>query len=410
MLHSEHTFSLLVLVVGVTIIATLLLRAALERIRVPGLVGFMALGFLIRLIDQNWPFMSSEAEAVFGFLARVGVVALLFRIGLESNLQGLARQLPRAGLIWVGNVALSGLGGYAAARWVLGLALIPSLFAGISLTATSVGVSMAVWQQKQALTSRNGELLVDVAELDDISGVGLMAVLFAVVPVMRSGGSGALLPDALRTGGWFTLKLFVFTMGCFLFSRYVEQRLTRFFKALGRRETAMLLVAGTGFAIAAAAGWLGFSLAIGALFAGLSFSRDPDAVKFDASFESIYELFTPFFFVGIGLDIDPEVLPRGLSVGVVLLVAAVLAKGLGAWAPALFCTNRKGALLIGLSMVPRAEIAMIIMQRGLQLGDWAVPARLFSGMAIVSAATCVCVPWALGILLERWPRQDGNAQ
>lgn len=406
MLHSEHTFSLLVLLVGITVLWSLLLKAWLDRIRIPGLVGFMALGFLLRLLDERWAFISPEADAVFGFLAQVGVVALLFRIGLESNLRGLVRQLPRAWMIWIGNVGLSGIGGYLVARFALGLEMIPSLFAGTCLTATSVGVSMAVWRDKQALRSPNGELLIDVAELDDISGVGLMAVLFAVAPEVHNGGSAALiLPQIAGTAGTFVVKLLCFSAVCFVLSRYVEESLTRLFKKAGHPETTMLLVAGAGFIIAAVAGWLGFSLAIGALLAGLFFSRDPDAVKFDTSFESIYELFTPFFFVGIGLGIDPGFALSGLTAGGVLVVIAVVSKVIGAGAPALLSTGRVGAALIGVSMVPRAEIAMIIARRGGQLGEWAVPPELYAGMVVVSATTCIAAPWVLSMLLNRWPQE-----
>ena len=348
MIHGEHSLSLLVLLAGLLLVASLLVRAGLRRLQVPGLVGFLALGFLLRLADGWWPVLSGEATAVFDFLAKIGVVVLLFRIGLESNLRGLARQLPRAGPIWAGNVLLSGVAGYATAHWLLGFERIPSLFAAVAFTATSVGVSMALWRRKDALDSPSGELLVDVAELDDLSGVGLMAVLFALVPMLRDPGASA-----------------------------------------------------TTLIIAAIAGWLGFSLAIGALFAGLLFSRDPDAIKFDASFESIYELFMPFFFIGIGLGMAPASLPRGLGLGAVLLAAAAAAKLAGAGAPALLSTGRRGALLIGLSMIPRAEITMIIMQRGRQLGDWAVPPRLYSGMVVVCAATCVVIPLLLDQLLDR---------
>lgn len=400
MIHAEHTYSALILLVGVTVILAYLLKAGLRRLRVPGLVGYMLLGLGLRVLDQRWSLMSTEADAVFGFLAQVGVVALLFRIGLESNLQGLLRQLPRAGPILAGNIVLSALGGYAVGRW-LGLGLVPSLFAAVSLTATSVGVCMAVWREKEKLNTANGELLVDVAELDDISGVGLMAVLFAVVPALAAGNGATVWPEVVRTGGLFLVKLSAFVLACVLFSRYVEERLTNLFRCLGQRETTMLLVAGAGFIIAAAAGWLGFSLAIGALLAGLLFSRDPEAVKIDTSFESLYELFTPFFFIGIGLNLSPAALPHGLGVGAALFLAAVVAKVVGAGLPALLTTSRGGALLIGLSMVPRAEIAMIVMQRGQSLGDWAVPPRLYAGMVVVAATTCTLAPVLLSRLLDR---------
>jgi Kef-type K+ transport system membrane component KefB len=112
-------------------------------------------------------------------------------------------------------------------------------------------------------------------------------------------------------------------------------------------------------------------------------------------------LFTPFFFVGIGLHIDPAMLTPALGLGAPLLDVAVLGKIVGTSLPALFTTGGSSALLLGVSMVPRAEIAMVIMQRGLMLGDWAVPARVFAAMALVSAVTCMFTPFVVHTLLRK---------
>ncbi|MEZ5361586.1 MAG: cation:proton antiporter [Bryobacterales bacterium] len=84
------------------------------------------------------------------------------------------------------------------------------------------------------------------------------------------------------------------------------------------------------------AGWLGISVAVGALFAGLMFSRDPEAVKLEAGFSTIYALFTPFFFLNIGFGFDPRALGSAAGVGVVLYVAAVVGKFFGAGFPLVF--------------------------------------------------------------------------
>ena len=407
MMHEPGTRSLLVLLVGGVVVCAILMRGLLKRMRIPPMIGFMLLGFLLRLADAKWGFLGEHSLGVLEFLAAIGVVVLLFRVGLESNLPGLVHQLPRAGVIWAGNVLLSGLPGYFAARLILDQALIPSLFVAIALTATSVGVSMRVWQERDALKTANGELLIDVAELDDISGVALMAILFAVVPVLREGGGDqALLPAVVTTGGLFLLKLAVFSAVCVFFSRYIERRLTHLYTAVGDAPEPMLLVAGTGIVIAAVAGWLGFSLAIGALFAGLVFSRDPEAVKQEASFGPIYELFTPFFFIGIGLKIQPDALGYAVIPAIVLAVVAIGGKIAGTALPALFQAGTVGALLIGTSMVPRAEIAMIVMERGHSLGSWAVPPEMYAGMVVVSAVTCFGAPLTLHWLLRRYPRTD----
>ena len=84
-----------------------------------------------------------------------------------------------------------------------------------------------------------------------------------------------------------------------------------------------------------------------------------------------------------------------------LLLVGVLGKVIGAGLPALLTTGATGALLIGVSMVPRAEIAMVIGQQARQLGDWAMPPELYSGIAFVSLVTCLTTPFAVRALLKK---------
>ncbi|MBD3348939.1 MAG: hypothetical protein GF400_07065 [Candidatus Eisenbacteria bacterium] len=134
--------------------------------------------------------------------------------------------------------------------------------------------------------------------------------------------------------------------------------------------TAVLIVAAvTITALAATAGLLGFSLAIGAFFAGLVFSRDPKAVRIEASFDVLYELFVPFFFVGLGVLVAPGSLGGALGVAAALLAAAVAGKLAGTAIPAAPLMKGAGAGAIALSMVPRAETAMVIMRYGHRLGE-----------------------------------------
>ena len=168
------------------------------------------------------------------------------------------------------------------------------------------------------------------------------------------------------------------------------------------------MIAGFGLIIAALAELLGLSVAIGAFFAGLIFSRDPETVKLDTPFGTLYGFFTPFFFIGIGLNIDPGTLTTGLGIGGALLVVAIIGKLVGTGGPATLTTAWPGSLLLSISMVPRAEIALVIMQRGLNLGEWAVPGDVFSGMVVVVAVTAVISPMILRVLLKRWPQASGE--
>ena len=123
----------------------------------------------------------------------------------------------------------------------------------------------------------------------------------------------------------------------------------------------------------------------------------------ETGFVQIQAFFVPFFFIAIGFRIDPGSLGMALAFGGALLAVAVGGKIAGAGLPALMTTSGAGALLIGASMVPRAEMAMVIGQQARDLGDWAMPASVFSGIALVALATSLMTPVAVHILLRKWP-------
>lgn len=391
------------LLIGAVIVAAIVLKTGFERVGLPALVAFIALGFLLRALDDNWNLISGQGHVVFEFLGSIGVITLLFRVGLESNFHGLVEKLPRAAPIWVANVALSGLLAYWVAHNFFGVALIPSLFVAAAFTATSVAVSVEVWREAHALNSSNGELLIDVAELDDITAVAFMALVFAVAPSLRSGDGLSLAGVVATAGGIFLAKAVAFGAFCLTFARFAERPIVKFIKATPRPGP-MLMVSGIGIIIAGVAGLLGFSLAIGALFAGLVFSRDPDVVRMETLFEPAHEFFTPFFFISIGLGMDPQSLVSATALGGGLLAAAIVGKIVGAGGPAVLTAGWSGAALIGISMVPRAEIALVIAREGQGLGDWAVPPEVYSAVVLVAAVSCTLPPIAVRWLLRRWPQ------
>jgi Kef-type K+ transport system membrane component KefB len=355
-------------------------------------------------LDQQFQLFSVGEREVLAFLADIGIISLLFRVGIESKLEELIRQLRSASVVWAGDILFSGVLGLISAYFILGLDLIPSLFVSAAMTATSVGISVSLWQEARAIRSPNGELMLDVAEMDDISAVVLMALLFAIVPTFHNDPNANLLPILLQTVGIFCLKAAVFGTFCFAFSRYAEESVTRFFQRIEPPPDPTIMVVGIGIITASLAGLLGFSVAIGAFFAGLVFSRDPDAVKLDASFDTFYETFVPFFFIGIGLNVDLEMIPMALDMGIILLIAAVIGKLIGVGVPVFFMGGWPSAVLLGVSMMPRAEISMIVMQHGLQLGEDIVSPRVFAAVVMVSMATTLIVPLILRPLLQRWPQ------
>lgn len=400
-METELDHSTILLLTGTLIGVSLLIKSGFQKIGLPALVGYLLIGFTLRSTNLFPGVVGKSAATPLNFLADIGVVALLFRVGLESDFQALISQLRNASGVWFGNVLLSGLLGYLTANVILGYPLVPSLYIAVALTATSVAVPVAVWREAKALNSSDGNLLLDAAELDDVSAILLMSLLFAIVPILLSGENGALVPTILETTGKLTLKLLIFGGFCYLYSKFFEHRITRLFERLEPMPDPMLMLVSTAFLIAAFAGLLGFSIALGAFFAGLVYSQDPEAAQLSRPFAVLYDLFTPFFFIVIGMNIDPQLIMMVMLPGLMLFVAAVLGKVVGTMLPASPRIGWAGSFLIGLSMVPRAEITMIVMRHGQSRGEDVVPPEAYAAMVLVSAATCLLPPLILRPLIAR---------
>ncbi len=390
------------LIVGLAIVLAMLVKASLERVRLPGLVGYLILGLGLRLIDDTWHVLTVEASWALELLAELGIACLLFRVGLESDPAGLRRHLPRALIVWIGNVVIAAVVGYLVARHLCGVAWLPSLFVATALSATSIGVTAAIWQNAGALHTAAGETFLDVAELDDLSAVALVTMLLAASPALLNGdGLSTAAGPLVATAGRLLLVGVGFGVACWLFARFAERRVTSLFAGLGHAPDPMLAVLGVGIMIAAIAGWLGFSVAIGAFFAGLVFSRDPVAVRDAASFDTIYDLFTPFFFIHIGVLLDPTAMLDSLAIGVPILLAAIVGKLVGVAVPLIGREPPAVVAVLAVSMVPRAEIALVVAELGKRLGPTAMPDAVYGALVLTTAGTCVLAPLVLRRLLDR---------
>jgi Kef-type K+ transport system membrane component KefB len=387
---------LLLITLGVVLILSPLTKSACYRAGLPASVGYIVLGLAIGSLVRPWA-AALEFDGAFKVLAQLGVVALLFRVGLRSHISALIDKLPNASLIWIGNVLGSLAVGYAIARFGLNWSVETSLVIATAFSATSVAVSVSVWDELGKIDTDQGQILVDVAELDDLSAAVLLAVLVGTIPTLLNGNDGFWLEVTVASLGSLA-KLALFIAGCYLFAHYFESRFTQFNRRASVSESALTIaILGAGLTIAAIADYLGFSLAIGALFAGLAFSRDPEAVHTDARFAYFYDFLTPFFFIYIGMQTDLGTLIRSIDIGLVLFVAAVFAKLVSTVAPALLTMNRNDAITLGVSMIPRAEIALVIMYECRAIDERIVPTEVFAAMVLVSLATCIVSP----ILLRR---------
>ena len=381
---------------AILMIFTLLIRGVFIQRFMPLLIIYVGVGTLLSWLNTWIPLLDQGSRHSLRLLAEAGLVLLVFKVGLESDLKGLLKQLPNASWIWLWNVLFSGVLGFAAAYYLADFSLLTSIFIAVALTATSLGVTVTIWQDAKQLKTERGNLFVDVAELDDISSIVLMAILVALTPLLAN-GQGITAMDVGTTLVRVLATLTAFVTACWVFSVYIEKRLTQFVERYETHHEPMVLMLSIGFIIAALAEFSGLSLAVGAFLAGLAFSRDTQAAKERVVFNGLYVVFTPFFFIGLGLHIDLSAFSTALWPGLMLLFAAITGKILGNGLPAYRRFGFYGALVIGVSMVPRAEIAMVIMQKALEAG--AQP-RAFAAMMIVTVGTVLLTSLTLPRLMR----------
>lgn len=394
---AQHTIYA-IFAIGLLFLAVLLVRLFLPRRWCPPMLAFLLIGIAVGSVaDGSLPPDNAAFGSIISVLGEAGLIMLLFKVGMNADLKGLRKQLPNAAWIWVWNVLISGGCGYIAAALILQLDTLSSLFIAIAFTATSVGVTVSLWSDAGKLNTAQGTLLIDIAELDDLSTICLVALLVALIPLYQRGVAIAPGEVAFTLGHIVTL-LMGFAVCAWFFSLYLEPHITRCIKHFSRDHELVVFMLAFSFIVAALAELAGLSLAIGAFIAGLAFSRDLSVLQEQPVLNGLYDFLTPFFFISLGILIDINSLQGLFWPAIVLIVFAVGGKIAGVMLPAWPRLGLGAALLLGVSMVPRMEIAMVVMQKGLAAG---ISSTIFSAMILTSFATVLITMLGLPFLLRR---------
>ena len=295
-------------------------------------------------------------------VATIGLFALLFLTGLESDLDELVAVGGQATTVAVAGVALPFALGTAGLMAFFNVDVIPAVFAGASMTATSIGITASVFGELKMLRSREGQIVIGAAVLDDILGI----VILAVVVSIAGGGSLEIGPIVKLVAA-----ALVFVVAAIGLSRsaapgfdWVIDRL----KAPGDVAVASFVVL-TLCCFAATA--IGLEAALGAFAAGLSLSKSNHSHAIEAAVKPVVALFATIFFVLIGTGMDLSVLNPldpanrpGLVVAAFLLVVAIAGKVAAGWC---FLSNQPTKrLVVGLGMMPRGEVGLIFLGLGTQ--------------------------------------------
>jgi len=369
--HSDLALSLLVIFV-----AAKLLAEVFERVHQPGIAGEILAGVLIGPHVLGW-IGQNDTVAVLGEL---GVMFLLFRVGLEVKASELIAVGGRAAWIASLGVAVPFLAGWGLSKW-WGLPTLEALFIGAAMVATSVGITAQVLAAGGWLEERASKLILAAAVIDDVLG---LIVLAAVSSLARESVSYTEL--AITAGLAIGFTVFVVLYG----SRILQSVVPKVQGGMSGAEAQFTLALVLLFALSLLATYAGVAAIIGAFLAGMALSEVVDH-RVHTLTDGVTELLVPFFLVGIGLHFDPATLrdPANLLFAGIVLVAAVASKLVGCGVGAL-PLGRTDALRVGIGMIPRGEVGMVVAQIGLGFG--VMQANVYGTIVFMSVATTLIAP------------------
>jgi Kef-type K+ transport system membrane component KefB len=340
-------------------------------------------------------------------LAEIGVLVLLFDVGLEADLRALAGVGPSAALVATIGVATPFLLGWGTAWWLLPeVPMLAHLFVGATLTATSIGISARVLKDLGALQSREGQVILGAAVLDDILGLVVLAVMTGLVTATAMGGPGL---SGLAIAG-IVLKAIVFLGITVGLGHRLSGPIVRLAGRTGQHDMLLVLGLALCFALAFIAERIGLAGIVGAFAAGLLLDPYGEGVRTPGEKATLSELlhplsslFVPLFFVlmGIQVDVASLVTRESFAFGVVLVLVAVagkLACAAGVVTPGI---NR---LVVGIGMVPRGEVGLIFAGIGAALvleGRPLLSQTAYSALVLMVVVTTLVTPIGLRWALQR---------
>jgi Kef-type K+ transport system membrane component KefB len=380
-MNIEHVL----LVIAAVLVGAKIAGELAERFKQPAVLGEIIAGIVLgvsalRIVDP--------ASAPIHLLSQIGVVVLLFAIGLETDIRKLLRVGGASAIVAVTGVLLPLALGYAVSV-MFDLPRITAIVIGAAMTATSVGITARVLSDLCSLDTKEGQIILGAAVFDDVLGL----VILAIVTRVASGDS-----LSFASGSLITLKAVGFLIGSVVVGSMIVPPVFRLLSKLGKPDSLAPLALAFAFGLAALAEACGSALIIGAFAAGLILGPTAQSKNIEDGVARLGGFFVPIFFVAVGAAVDLHAVasPRVVFLGLALAAVAFIGKYVAGFSP-LWFKGRKS--VIGVGMVPRGEVGLIFAQMGLAHGI--LTAGDFGAVMMMVVITTFVAPVMLARMIAR---------
>ena len=419
--YATAVITALLLTAGMIFILSTLMGELCSRLNLPTVLGDLATGILLGgsllsvfvLTDGGdginttllraigWLTSAPPATVVdayrfqmrdfFSNSASIGLLSLLFVTGMESDVKELIKVGSQAATVAVAGVSLPLVGGTVALVYGFHIPVIPAIFAGAALTATSIGITAKVLQEMGQLQSKEGQIILGAAILDDILGIVILALALSLIET-GSIELAAVIVLLAKAAAFIVLALILNRYFCPLFSSRIESF----------ENPAALILFALAFLnlLALVAIGLGLEALLGAFAAGLVLGGTRQKERLLQFMQPFVFVYTTIFFVTIGASVNLDVLnpldPQNWS-GLVI-AAGLIAIAIAGKLAAGFTVIGDGAinrLAVGTGMIPRGEVGLVFAGLGASTG--ALSDSLDAAIIIMVVVTTVIAP-----LLLRW--------
>ena len=337
---------------------------------------------------------ASQSE-VISVLAELGVIILLFEIGLESNLRQLKQVGGQAVVVACVGVAVPFAAGTIGLMSLFHVSAIPAIFAGAALTATSIGITSKVLLELGQLKSIEGQIIVGAAVIDDVLGIIVLAVVSSLAKTGEIDVSNVV---------YLTIGATVFLVGSILLGSFFNQGFILFVEMLKTRGNIVIPAFTFAFFMAFLGNAIHLEAILGAFAAGLILDETDARNELDELIKPVADLIVPIFFVAVGARADLGVLNpavaanrSGLIIAIFLIAIAIVGKLVTGWV--VFGQPGINRLAIGVGMIPRGEVGLVF--AGIGTASGAIDKPLEVAIILMVILTTFLAPPLLRVAFDK---------